>query len=361
MRHRNPFAAALLAAGLIAASGSASGQSQPFQPTYEEGIARRGQDYRSFQPTDPSALYCQQACLAEPQCRAWGYDGGKQPTCWLKSGVPAPVQARGIVSGVVRPDEAANAATPAKTNSPAAPAPTAAAAKAPSYRRTVQSGVDSPLAYERSWDANCQPLPLQVTITQQPANGSIWAIEGTSTIPASTPRGGNTGACAGKSVLGNEVFYRSNAGFHGEDSAAYELAYANGRRETISVVIEVKDASAAATAPAQGTPQGKMLSCTVPSGQEARCTSHARIDGQHHEWAVLVDVTTQPAHGKVITRIAEEPLKFRDGHSETAHATVIFYQSNPGYTGQDSFTYQRHTDDASDTSNGTYTMNVTVK
>jgi len=112
--------------GLTALSDHAFGQTRAFQPTYEEDTTRRGQDYRSFHPVAPSALYCQQACITESQCRAWSYDspsvsGGKQPMCWLKASVPPLERAQGIVSGVVRLDALEAAAKPQreKLNAPA--------------------------------------------------------------------------------------------------------------------------------------------------------------------------------------------------------------------------------------------------
>jgi hypothetical protein len=113
------FQFAMIAAifGVAALMDPARGQPQPFQPTYEDGVTRRGQDYRSFQPVGPSALYCQQACVSETQCKAWSYDSPevtreKQPKCWLKSGIPSAQTAGGIISGVVRPDENTAAVKP---------------------------------------------------------------------------------------------------------------------------------------------------------------------------------------------------------------------------------------------------------
>jgi hypothetical protein len=134
------LAAGLAVTGLTVLTNAALSQTQPFQPTYEDGVGRSGQDYRSFHPIGPSALYCQQACLTETKCHAWAYAspsvrGDKQPMCWLKISVPPPTKAQGIVSGIVRPDEpgtdtaaAANTNVAAATPPAAAPAPNAAPA-----------------------------------------------------------------------------------------------------------------------------------------------------------------------------------------------------------------------------------------
>ena len=119
--------------------------------------------------------------------------------------------------------------------------------------------------------------------------------------------------------------------------------------------------AAPAVLPVAAAPQGKVISCTVASGPEQRCTSHMRIDGQRRDHPVTINLTVPPANGKVVTRVAEEDAKLNDGTTARARATVIFYQSNAGFVGQDSFTYTRTTDDPRDSSNGTYTMSVTVK
>ncbi|MGO9699594.1 MAG: PAN domain-containing protein [Xanthobacteraceae bacterium] len=243
MHHRIlPLAIYLAVIGSTAVGNDAFGQTQPFRPTYEDGMDRRGQDYRSFHPIGPSALYCQQACLAESQCRAWSYASpsvrrDKQPTCWLKSSVPPPTQARGIVSGVVRPEstDVAAAAEGAKTAAPATAAPNApaasgtqglaaaaAAAKVLNLTRSAASGVESPLADSVRLDRDCNSVPSSVTITRKPTNGTAWVIEASYPMPASTLATGNTGKCAGRSVTGHKIMYRSNEGFHGTDTVVYD-------------------------------------------------------------------------------------------------------------------------------------------
>jgi hypothetical protein len=103
-------------------------------------------------------------------------------------------------------------------------------------------------------------------------------------------------------------------------------------------------------------PEDRQLSCTVASGREAKCTSHAGY-GQGREWPVSVTVTVPPANGKVTIRTVEETSK----NGSRVHATAIFYQSKPGFVGQDSFSYQRHSDDPTDRFNGPHVMTVTVK
>jgi hypothetical protein len=104
--------------------------------------------------------------------------------------------------------------------------------------RSAESGIDSLISQERAWDRNCNALPVNVNITKNPVNGTVSVVPGvTSTIPSSTPAGGNTGACAGKTVTGNEIRYKSKAGFHGTDSVSYNVV--NGDRPPQARVITI--------------------------------------------------------------------------------------------------------------------------
>jgi len=72
------------------------------------------------------------------------------------------------------------------------------------------------------------------------ASQSAWVAVGTSIIPESTPRFGSTGACAGKTITGNQVMYKSNPGFQGNDAVTYDVVYGNGRRGSMIITIVVK-------------------------------------------------------------------------------------------------------------------------
>jgi hypothetical protein len=105
--------------------------------------------------------------------------------------------------------------------------------------RSAKSGVESGIAYSRSWDRNCNALPNTVTITKQPMNGEVSVVQGVSTIPASTPASGESGNCAGKSVTGNQIMYKSKAGFQGTDLVAYD-AVGGGKTIATMITIDVK-------------------------------------------------------------------------------------------------------------------------
>ena len=78
-----------------------NGQAQTATPTQatsevivmgplEAGVNRQGLDFSAFAPTAANAALCAEMCRVNNQCRAMTYVIS-QGTCWLKSGVPAPL------------------------------------------------------------------------------------------------------------------------------------------------------------------------------------------------------------------------------------------------------------------------------
>ena len=107
--------------------------------------------------------------------------------------------------------------------------------------RSVESGVDTRIAHERAWDRSCNALPVTVSITKFPVNGMVSvAPEVTSTLPANTPASGNTGTCAGKTITGNEIRYKSKSGFHGTDSVSYNVVSGGRPAQSRVIIINVK-------------------------------------------------------------------------------------------------------------------------
>ena len=115
-----------------------------------------------------------------------------------------------------------------------------AAASELKLTREAKSGVDALIAHERAWDRDCKAQPVTITMTQQPKNGTISVVPGTSTIPASTPETGSTGKCAGKTMTGKEIMYRSKAGFSGVDTIAYDVVRDDRNVGSRTVTINVK-------------------------------------------------------------------------------------------------------------------------
>jgi len=105
---------------------------------------------------------------------------------------------------------------------------------------SVRSGVQSVLAFVRIWDANCDPLPVNVAITSPPLNGVALVKAGLGALPEHGPRAESAGNCAGAIVIGKHVMYRSNPGFHGLDRVSYDAVNANGKKVSTIVTITVR-------------------------------------------------------------------------------------------------------------------------
>jgi TIR domain len=119
--------------------------------------------------------------------------------------------------------------------------PEPSSAQALNLTRSAESGIDSLIAYERAWDGNCNALPIEVRITKNPVNGTVSVLQSvTSTIPPTTPASGSTGSCAGKTVTGNEIKYKSKAGFRGTDSVSYDVVSDNRPPQLRMITINVK-------------------------------------------------------------------------------------------------------------------------
>jgi len=114
-----------------------------------------------------------------------------------------------------------------------------AAEKTMNLSRTVKSGADSRIAYSGRWDRNCNGLPATVTITRQPANGTVSVSDADEVLPASTPGSGNTGRCGGKTIKSKQIMYRSKPGFRGSDTVGYD-SDGNGTliHTTIAVTVQ---------------------------------------------------------------------------------------------------------------------------
>jgi len=103
--------------------------------------------------------------------------------------------------------------------------------------RSARSGADSRLAYSSRWDRNCNSHPVKITFTRQPENGTAWSVEADEVLPPSTPGSGDTGRCAGKTITGKKIMYRSKPGFRGSDTVGYD---SDGNGTVIHTTIAVK-------------------------------------------------------------------------------------------------------------------------
>jgi hypothetical protein len=110
---------------------------------------------------------------------------------------------------------------------------------------------------------------------------------------------------------------------------------------------------------------------TVAPGVKSQITTHMSYDGQCKPFRVVIETLAAPKNGTVTTEpkdIVVPATTPRGGQQQskcvgqTIRGVAIFYQSKPGFTGQDSFRYRRSTPDRpGDRSSGEITYNVTVK
>jgi hypothetical protein len=112
-------------------------------------------------------------------------------------------------------------------------------------------------------------------------------------------------------------------------------------------------------------------SATVASGAKSEITTHTRYDSRCQSRPVKIRITAAPANGTVTaeTKSIVVPEKSDRGMPQqspcvgkTMEGVVVYYQSNPGFVGQDSFRYQRlNPRDGGDPFNMEISYTITVK
>src|SRR5215207_4529331 len=91
-------------------------------------------------------------------------------------------------------------------------------------------------------------------------------------------------------------------------------------------------------------------SAAVPSGVKFEVTTHARYDSQCQPNRVSIKILEEPTNGKLT--VEPKTMEVRAGPErdipQQAHCVgkivegvAIYYQSKPGFVGQDSFRYRR--------------------
>lgn len=112
-------------------------------------------------------------------------------------------------------------------------------------------------------------------------------------------------------------------------------------------------------------------SATVASGVKSEITTHMRYDSRCQPSPVAVKIVAAPANGTVTTEpksIIVPPESDR-GHPQqlpcvgkTVEGVAVYYQSKPGFVGQDSFRYLRlNPKDAGDRFNVEISYRITVE
>jgi hypothetical protein len=99
----------------------------------------------------------------------------------------------------------------------------------------------------------------------------------------------------------------------------------------------------------------------LQSGQLSQVASHSRRN-ENRDWAITVKIISPPAHGKVTLDNAQGLIRTSDGQAQSHAMTRVYYQSESGFVGSDSFTYERTSEDPSDPLNGrSYTIDLQIK
>jgi hypothetical protein len=110
---------------------------------------------------------------------------------------------------------------------------------------------------------------------------------------------------------------------------------------------------------------------TVASGVKSQITTHMSTDSQCNPRRVVIETLAAPANGTLSSEpksLVVQAATPRGGQQpskcvgKTVTGVAIFYQSKPGFVGQDSFRYRRSTPDRpGDAAAGEIGYTVTVK
>lgn len=113
-------------------------------------------------------------------------------------------------------------------------------AKAPgASMRGVHSGERDRINYYYELDPTCQSRGYpEITVIKAPMHGSVSTGQGED-YP-NFARDNVRYECNTKRVAVTEIFYQSNADFHGSDAFTISVRYPNSNLQTISYVVEVR-------------------------------------------------------------------------------------------------------------------------
>jgi hypothetical protein len=109
---------------------------------------------------------------------------------------------------------------------------------------------------------------------------------------------------------------------------------------------------------------------TVTSGTKSQITTHMRADNRCNAVPVVIEILAKPANGTVTVEpkdVVIRPVTPRGGEQasqcvgKTVAGVAVFYQSKPGFTGQDGFRYRRTSESGGDRASGEISYTVTVK
>lgn len=200
-------------------------------------------------------------------------------------------------------------------------------------------------ATERGWYATLtQATPLGPTEVRVAGArdghikvDGIWRVEANRMFQWEATQDGKKTIANGRYVAGN-----------GAQLQALNKCGASGQHASAPANAQMANVAAEAAGP--NTP-GHVV--TASSGQKTKITSHMSFDSQCKSYRVVIQVLSKPANGVLSTEPANNivvPTETARGGSQpnqcvgkTMPGVALFYQSRPGFVGQDKFTYRRMT------------------
>jgi len=112
-------------------------------------------------------------------------------------------------------------------------------------------------------------------------------------------------------------------------------------------------------------------SATVESGVKSQIASHVRYNSRCQSSPVRIRITAEPENGTVTSETESIVVPAQSDRGipqqtpcvgKTVDGVVVYYQSKPGFVGEDSFRYQRlNPRDAGDPFNTEIRYTITVK
>ena len=195
---------------------------------------------------------------------------------------------------------------------------------------------------ERGWYAMLtQATPLSPTEVRVAGTrddhikvDGIWRVEQNRMLQWEATQDGKKTIANGRYIAGNNAELR-----------ALNKCGAPGQQASAPANTQMADAAAE---PARAGAPGAVV--TAQSGQKALVTRHMSYGSQCKPSRIDIQILSNPANGTVTaepTDIVVPPVTARGGKQpsecvgKTMPGVVIFYQSRPGFVGQDSFTYRR--------------------
>lgn len=150
-------------------------------------------------------------------------------------------------------------------------------------------------------------------------------------------------------IDGSNLVYTPAAGYIGQDEISFSLAdYMTGGNEVVAVTVRPLNSAPTPPADEDGTPE---ISGAADDDLSLVIEGVTDTDGD----TLVVDVTTQPAHGTVSLEDAAPQRADLRAALIGVNGVRVIYTPNAGFSGTDSFTYR-----VSDGHGGSYSRTVTV-